>query len=252
MQNTISLIYTPLFFQLITKTFKPDYIFDVGSMDGSQSIRLKKMSNLSNIIAFEANPDNYKEMLTNKLLLKNNIRIVHNAVWNENKEITFFLENKSKNKGISSIRQRNSGSEGSTEYIIDATRLDTFIKKENINNKKLMLWIDTESAGYEVLEGIQDVKEDVRFIHVEVETKQFWKNQKTQDDVISLMENMEFILIAKGKLIYNQRDLIFVNKNYYSEYRKEKRKIFFNYRIIRFVQKNGGVLYRKMVVKFLR
>ena len=143
------------------------------------------------------------------------IDVRHMAVSNTDGTLKFNVENLSSDpkdgrKGMSSILKRGTGSLGVTEVDVGCVRLDTFLKGLGQLPTNIALWIDVEGAAYEVLEGIREIKEKISVIHIEVETREIWKGQKLEKDVISLMKEMGFVLLANGWEDV-QRDLVFVN-----------------------------------------
>ncbi|MCX5681352.1 MAG: FkbM family methyltransferase [Candidatus Omnitrophica bacterium] len=76
---------------------------------------------------------------------------------------------------------------------------------------KIALWIDVEGAGYEVLEGMSGIQKNVSLIHIEVETKTFWKGQRLKPEVESLLDSMGFRFLGRG-MPEEQHDLVYINK----------------------------------------
>ena len=68
-----------------------------------------------------------------------------------------------------------------------------------------------EGGAYEVLNGLHKVKDLVSFIHVEVETEEVWKDQKTKNDVLNLLEREGFVVIARSRKLL-QHDIVLVNR----------------------------------------
>lgn len=215
-------VNTEIFFQLLVRYLNPEIICDIGTLDASHSILLRHISKNSRIIAFEANPENYNNIIEKNIPERENIEVYHKAVSNNTGVLVFHVQKYSDEKeqrwmaGTSSIRQRNTNV-GQTEAVnVDAVRLDQFLDKlePKISSNHIALWIDVEGAGYEVLEGIQDIASRVLFIQVEVETEEIWQGQKLKKDVLKLADQLGFIELGRGKHDL-QHDLILINQSYF-------------------------------------
>jgi len=219
-----SVLNTEIFFQLLVKYLKPEIICDVGTLDASHSVLLRHISKYPRIIAFEANPYNYKNIVNSGIPVKENIEVIHKAVSNKPGELVFHVQKYTTNAGqdwmagTSSILQRNQEVGDTEEVRIDSIRLDEFLKENepDINNKTVALWIDVEGAGYEVLQGISEISNRVLFIQVEVETEEIWQGQKLKKDVIDLLNKLGFTEVGRGKHEM-QHDLILINQDYLSK-----------------------------------
>ena len=100
---------------------------------------------------------------------------------------------------------------------VESVRLDTFIQGLDPVPESVALWIDVEGGAYEVLEGISHVRNRIKLIHVEVETREFWKGQRLKDDIENLMVSMGFITLARGHF-EPQHDLVLMNLQTFSEF----------------------------------
>jgi precorrin-6B methylase 2 len=54
------ILQTKYAFHALLWLLDPDVILDVGSMDGSDSKKFKRLTQNAEVVAFEANPDNYR------------------------------------------------------------------------------------------------------------------------------------------------------------------------------------------------
>jgi len=214
---------TKFLFNRLIKTIKPDLVCDIGSMDASDARRFRKMLHDARIVAFEGNPYNVDFLRQDEHLKRDRIDVQHKIVWNRNGKQTFYLENLSTEngaddmrRGISSTRIRTENSLGNVEVEVKSVRLDTFIKGLDTVPKSVALWIDVEGGAYEVLEGISGVRDKIKIIHVEVETREFWKGQRLKADVEALMASMGFITFARGHF-EPQHDLVLMNVKTFSE-----------------------------------
>lgn len=221
------ILRTKYAFHALLWLLDPDVILDVGSMDGSDSKKFKRLTQNAAVVAFEANPDNYRAMCADNELQILGIRVVQRLVSNLAGNRAFFVQRpvhttSDFNRGTSSA-MRSSGQDMETEEVLlDAVRIDTFLTQEYPGMKSTALWIDVEGHAYEVLEGISDVQNRINLIHVEVETNEIWPGQKIESDVLSLANNMGFVHVARGSN-EAQRDLILMRESWY---KTNRRKIF--------------------------
>ena len=207
---------TDILFILLARMLQPDLICDVGAMDARESLLFRKVAPNAGIFVFEANPKNVEIMRSKGVLERHGIVIRHNAVWNKNEKVTFFVEKTQGEsdrelRGISSTRKREKGSLGQVEISVSAVRLDSFVNNFRRIPNKIALWIDVEGAAYEVVEGFDEIRNQVKVVHLEAETKEFWPGQKLQPAIEELMEKMGFVLIAQRTLQPGQHDLVFVD-----------------------------------------
>ena len=210
------ILNTEILFQLLVKFIKPLLICDIGTLDASHSVILRKISKAPKILAFEANPYNYHAIIASNIHKANSIEIIHTAVSNKPGQLTFNVQKYEKNSdelwksGTSSILQRNESVGDTEEVIVNAIRLDDFLIEKQLSSTPTALWIDVEGAGYQVLEGIKNITNNILFIQVEVETEEVWQDQKLKKEVQTLLSGYGFVEVGRGKHD-EQHDLIFIN-----------------------------------------
>jgi FkbM family methyltransferase len=213
------ILRTKYAFHALLWLLDPDVILDVGSMDGSDSKKFKKLTQNAKVVAFEANPDNYRSMCADNDLQKLGIRVVHQLVSNLAGSRSFFVQRPfytttGFNRGMSSAMRSCAQDMQTEEVHLDAVRIDSFLKQEYPEVKSTAMWIDVEGYAYEVLEGIRDIQDRVYLMHVEVETKEVWPDQKVESDILALANSMGFIPVARGAHEV-QRDLILIKESWY-------------------------------------
>ena len=113
---------------------------------------------------------------------------------------------------ISSIRERAPDTSYASKPVpVRAVRLDSFLTDVLAGPAStIALWIDVEGAAYEVLEGIDGIRDRVCLVHVEVETRAFWQGQRLWPDIEALMGRLGFTPIAR-RPGDEQFDVVFVN-----------------------------------------
>lgn len=210
------ILKTKYLFLNLLRMFRPCLILDVGSMDGSDSMRFRRMSPKSKIIAFEANPYNYAKMKSNPRLAQLNIEVRNRLVSNKAEKGKFYISRgavagmNSGNMGTSSSMKPVNAADIAEEIEVDTTRLDEIIKSESLPADWVAMWIDVEGAGYEVLSSVVGAKQQIALLHIEVELAEFWVGQKLKNDVIQLANDLGLVLLA-GSDNDKQQDLVFIN-----------------------------------------
>jgi len=207
---------TKYLFLNLLKMFKPGLILDVGSMDGADSMRFRRMSPQSKIIAFEANPYNFSKMQSNPRLKEMNIEVRNRLVSSTAEKGKFYISRgavagmNSGNMGTSSSMKPVNVSDVAEEIEVDTTRLDEVISSESSPVDKVAMWIDVEGAGYEVLSSVVGVKQQIVLLHIEVELAEFWVGQKLKNDVVRLANELDLVLLAQSAND-KQQDLVFLS-----------------------------------------
>jgi len=249
------ILNTEIFFQLLVKYLKPDIICDIGTLDASHSILLRHISKIPRIIAFEANPYNFKKILDRRIPETENIELFQKAVSNTAGTLVFHVQKykddaeKMWMAGTSSILQR-SQSVGDTEEVnVEAVRIDRFLKDNDpdIDNKSIALWVDVEGAGFEVLQGMSDISSNILFIQVEVETEEIWQGQKLKQDVLDLASKLGFVEIGRGKHD-RQHDLILINGDYFSNNRQKCLALTRLAALFYYIRKWGGHIFSNFLL----
>lgn len=212
-------------FHTLLWLLKPDIILDVGSMDGSDSKKFKALVPAADVIAFEANPYNYQSMRSDDSLRHAGIQVIHRLVSNQEGTRTFFVQQptgsiSSINKGTSSALRRSEQGMETLEVSLDAVRIDSFLAHDHPESRRVAMWVDVEGHAYEVLESLYGAKEFIYLIHIEVETQEVWQGQKIEKDILSLVQSMGFISVARGAHEI-QRDLILINASWYNANRRK-------------------------------
>jgi len=223
-------------------------------LDAKASIKFRKILPTSRIIAFEANPLLFDRMFQKPHIIKNRIEVFHNAVWNQDGFVNFYVEDflneDDCRKGMSSTRLREKGKIlGQTKVEIKSIRLDTFFLDLDDNISDIALWIDVEGASYEVLEGIKKIKNKVQFVHAEVETKESWPKQMLKSDVIFLMKKFNFVPLTEG-FNEEQTDIVFMNKTTWTQHRFKYNVIIFTALCLTLILKLWGKKILRVLRKF--
>ena len=210
------ILKTKYLFLNLLRIFKHGLILDVGSMDGSDSMRFRRMSALSKILAFEANPYNFAKMQANPHLAAMNIEVRNHLVSSKAEKGKFYISKgavegvNSGNMGTSSSIKPVNVADVAEEIEVATVRLDEVIAQEVASTVWVAMWIDVEGAAYEVLRSVGNAKQQIAFLHIEVELVEFWEGQKLKNDVVNLATELGLVLMARS-VNDQQQDLVFIN-----------------------------------------
>ncbi len=216
-------------FHLLVSFLKPDLILDIGSMDGADSKRFAQLVPAARIVAFEGNPYNYAAMSADSELSNAAVRVEHRLVSDIPGETRFFVQRplddaEGFNRGTSSTLARSLEDARAEEVVVDAVRVDDFLDSEYPSATNVAAWIDVEGFSYGVICSMARAAERVKVLHVEVEMEEVWPGQKLESDVLTLANEMGFVMIARGAGDV-QRDVILANQNWYEQNQRLVQKI---------------------------
>lgn len=157
-------------------------IFEVGSLDGRDAKFFKESFPEAQVFAIEGLPENFNNYLKDS----SSITVVNRVISNYDGEVKFHKKNIN---GLHSIFDRG-GYYGTETVQLPCSRLDTLCKELKIESID-MLKIDVEGATYEVLEGMGNLLDNVKIMHIETEGFLFFRGQKLHGQVSNF-------LISKG------------------------------------------------------
>lgn len=201
------------FYKVLDK-INPDYFLEVGAFQAETSCYVSENFPACKVVAYEANPFNYEKF--KEQLSKYNFNYINNAISDTNGPVTMYLQNKSFKqndkfiRGNNSLLKRTSEKKEYTEVTVDCYTLDSLY---NIEDKKFVLWIDVEGKGYEVLQGASKLLDNVHAVFIEVEQKQFWKEQKLDTDIISYLKSKGFYIYKQDHEFKMQYNILFLRSN---------------------------------------
>jgi FkbM family methyltransferase len=228
---------TKTLFTAIIKKLKADAVFDIGSRDGDQSIFFREVVPNARVVAFEASPANY-DFIVSKHLEARRIEVFPYAVSNRNGVSTFYLADvDSDPQAVGSSSLLPGGYALKEEIKVETCRIDDFTLQRFPEVQRLALWIDVESAEYEVLEGISKILDRVVVIHTETSIEPVRENQKPFRELVELMKSYGFTLSGSNITRNNIGDVVFVQD-------KVKSIMGFSYALCRFQAR----LYRHLPI----
>ncbi len=202
-------------------------IFDVGCCEGEDTIKYSMIFPNCDIYSFEPHPENFTKTVNNldKYGIKN-ATVFNIAISNSQSTIDFYLSeghpnnlpvteewdygNKSSSiLPAKELHERYDWLRLNKSIKVKSTTLDIFCKEKNI--KKIdLLHLDVQGAEILVLEGSDNIIDNIGLIWLEAETVELYKDQPLKNDVINyLSEKFEKIKEIDN---YLSCDMLFVNK----------------------------------------
>lgn len=195
---------TKSLFATLLKRLDCDLVLDIGSRDGRQALLFRDLRPQAPVVAFEANPYNYRKMAANPVFAARHVTLCPLAVSQTDGTATFHIsradydapETDANNLGTSSLLVHP---EVSTLAAVEVqtVRLETFLRQPNFAScQRIALWIDVEGAEYFVLEGLGDAVRRVPLIHVETARESVRIGQKARPEVSRLLSGKGFVEIG--------------------------------------------------------
>jgi len=178
-------------------------VCDVGSMDGDDALRFRRVLPHATILALEPNPRNFALMAQDDRLASARIRVLPVAASDRRSAAAFFLIDADyapgrdlARRGMSSLYERSDWTRLQSVVQVPTVRLDELLAAESATGP-IALWIDTEGMAFEVIRGGSGLLQSTRLIHVEVETKPcIGAGQKLFADVEKALLDAGFVLLA--------------------------------------------------------
>lgn len=183
----------------LTSTFirmQKDLVPDVSIEVGAHAAEFSNAMAMAGIraYAFEASPFVYERF---KDEMHPGVKYINKAVSYQDDVVMFQIDKRfdPSEVGHNTIMKR--AEDLDYEYVkVESVALDDFAGMA----KNVALWIDCEGANREVLEGARKILKEVSSIHIEVETKEFWKNQWLLEDVENYLTGYGFKEFARANV----------------------------------------------------
>ena len=176
-------------------------IFEIGSRDAIDAIALSEYFT-SPVYAFECHPDAV-EVCKGNIGENPNVHLINSSVWDIDGEITFhpvIPDGEEYLLGASSIFPIDSSgpfgnSQLQKEICVNACRLDTWIKSNNLSSPDL-LCIDVQGGTLQVLKSLGGYLHNVKYIIAEVESKRYYEGQALVNEVLDYIIPYSFQPVA--------------------------------------------------------
>lgn len=215
-----------LFFGLV-KDIQPRVFVEAGANDGQTSVDIRQMfatmpelTGPSRVVAFEANPYNFKHYGDKRDFASQGVEYLNLAVTNVPGPVTFQVRTSVGGSVTGPLTGRNSllkrANEEATyeEVTVDGTTLDVFFANEG---GPFALWIDVEGASRQVLTGAESVLARADVVLIEVEDAAVWEGQWLTDEVAVYLDSLGLIAVARDFEYRSQHNELFVRDERLSE-----------------------------------
>ncbi|MBD1372619.1 FkbM family methyltransferase [Hazenella sp. IB182357] len=204
-------ILMPEFVKVINEQgIEPEVIMDLGCLDARDALFLKNTYPQAVTYAIEGSPASYSKFKDNK-----NIVPIHAVVGSYDGLSKYHIKHPS---GINGIYDRGK-SFGNTVLELPCYKLKTIMNKFGIAHIDV-LKIDVEGATFDILLGLEDYIHKIKIMHIETETKEFFKGQKLEPMVFDHLKKSGYEMILKRWAYGNkneQNDSIWINRHYNKE-----------------------------------
>ena len=200
-----------LFFR-ICRELNPSLFIEAGAKNATTSIRARRYVSDCRIVAFEANPLNYRRFAPSPALATSRVEYVHNALSDRAGRIEFLTtarDGEPVADGQGSILKRKSGEDG-VAFKVEAVRLDKFFSARSYSS--CCMWVDVEGVTREVLSGSSGLMKSVCAVFIEVEDRTVWDGQWLSRDVMTFMLKHELIPVARDFQSRHQYNVIFIKR----------------------------------------
>lgn len=192
-------LHTKYLFAKLIRSRSCDLILDVGSRDAQEALIFRKTVPKADVLAIEANPDNFRRIIENQEVTSAAIETLQAAAWNANGSLTFHVTpvddtDPRANRGTSSIMPHLLVEQVPIE--VKAVRLDELVRVRFPNARRIALWIDVEGAEAEVIEGLSGVSELVEVVHLETSTTVMHEGQRLHDDLCAMLGAMGLPIVG--------------------------------------------------------
>lgn len=193
---------------------KASTILEIGSRDGHDAFYLSSKLYSDKVYTFEANPYCHKVIDINYPQFYN----IHGAVSNFVGKADFNVVESANwdEVGTSSLRDRtDSWYQGRSRKItVDVNTMQNYIINNNIAPPLDVVKIDVEGCSYEVLDGFGPFLKEIKCMHIENETHQYWEGQKLANEVGEMLSLNNFFKDYEENFGANSVDEVWINGNF--------------------------------------
>ena len=150
-------------------------------------------------IGYEPSPVDFLCLQDNVKSITGDVHLRQNAIWNESKELVFFLDVESASSSIIEPKTFNS------RTVVSAVRLD-----EQLFTPVFLIKVEAEGAEPEVLQGAIKLLPKVQYIVVDVGPERGKLEEETRDEVVRFMHYEGFEILRENQ--GHRKVVLFKNK----------------------------------------
>ena len=206
------------------KHYKIDIVIDIGANEGQFAKNIIQYGYKNKIISFEP-IKNIHQILKKNSKNYNNWIIEENIGFGETegtKEINISKNNVS--SSILKIKKKFVNLKPDTEQIrkekIKITTIDNYLNKNNFNNNKIFIKLDTQGYEENIIRGAQKKIKNITGFMLEASIEAIHNKEKDYSEIIKLMKKMGFSVWSVERGFSNKKtgqvlqiDIIFINDN---------------------------------------
>lgn len=193
---------------------EPKTVLEIGSRDADDANILREGFQIDESKVWVVEPNPKQQVKISEKYP--NFNLIKEAIFNEEKTLSFNAVNNYDLIGVSSLFERNDRlyDRIDSEKIMVKTILGSRLL-QNINEKIDLCKIDVEGATYEVLVSFGDDIDKIKSMHLENEHKEVWEGQKLYDDVKNylVLKGFTEIYFQYVNNVVLQSDTIWVQTN---------------------------------------
>ncbi len=190
----------------------PEVVLEIGAHEASFSKEIKRRLSKTQVMAFEANPNVFKDHERDVSAAGVDYRRACITSFDGIQTFTVPI-NKGKGKMMTkmgSIFALQGADLEAERYEVDALKLDTLLA--NSPGASNMIWIDVEGAVGHVLQGATTSLQNCRGLYVELETTGHWEGQLVASQVVELLMSIGLYPVARDAQKRWQGNYLFLNE----------------------------------------
>lgn len=167
-------------------------IFDVGSLNGSESVMMAQLLPHCKIYSFEPHPLSVEMVKDNQKEYLDRVTCIQKAVSDYNGKTKFYIT-PTEGKGASSLLKPIGGPAGTrfTEIEVECTTIESFCLKNNIKTVDL-IWMDVQGNEFNVIKGIGTMMDTVKAIYAETGKIPYYENHTLEKDITKYLTELNF------------------------------------------------------------
>ena len=232
-RNKTALWLDECFFDLL-KLQNIETLIECGAHEAYASVKFVKEIG-RRAVAIEANPIIFKN-ITSKNNYEN-ITFLNYGLGKYQGELNFYIPKNNKlAKNGSFLLKKNKNRENYFASKVKVISLDSLIDKFSYKDERFALWIDVEGYAHEVLQGglkfLNSIKKECVFIKVEVEEDTIWDNQISDNKIINLLKDNNYVPILRDFEYENQYNILFIKKKYYNLLKKNIEYLYEDFKLV--------------------
>lgn len=207
------------YFHELVALISPGLFVEAGAYRADAARRVRADHPDCRVVAFEANPYNYRRYVEELDFAGLGVEFLNLAVTEASGPVTFHLRTRQEGEdlrpvtGNSSLLRRQDADTEYEEITVDAVSLDEYFADSTA--APVCLWIDVEGASAAVLRGARTLLERTAIVLIEVEEKFIWEHQWRSLDVVEFFLEAGFVPLTRDAEYNQQYNIIFVSNEIY-------------------------------------